>query len=197
MLKKQGRRQKSLGKLAFFVPVVVIALVVVVGIIYSATTQTGTLIVVAYSSGRYSPQVALHPKVEVGAQTSTAPFNLTLPDGTYSVTYEPISWYTTPNSRTVTIVGGRTAYAVGVYSPVVRVISIGSNGFNSTSVTALHGVTPVVWVNDNSTFAVVDISSVGRIILEPSQNYTMIFPSAGAYLYEILNTGFSGTVTST
>ena len=197
MLKKQSRRQKSLGKLAFFVPVVVIALVVVVGIINSATNQSGTIIVEAYNSGRYSPQVALHPKVEVGAQTSTAPFNLTLPGGTYSVTYESIAWYATPDSRTVTIVGGRTAYAVGVYSPVVRVISIGPNGFNSTLVTAFHGVTPVVWVNDNSTFAVVDISSVGRIILEPSQNYTVIFPSTGVYLYDILNTAFNGTVAST
>ena len=92
MLKKQGRRQKSLGRLVFFIPVVVIALVVVVGIVYSTTTQSGTLIVVAYSSGRYSPQVALHPRVEVGAQTSTAPFKRTLPDGTYAVTYEPVAW---------------------------------------------------------------------------------------------------------
>lgn len=196
MAKKQSRRSKTFGKLAFFIPVVAIALVVIFGVLNAATTQSGVLIVEAYSSARYSPRVGLTPQVQVGSQTMTAPFNLTLTGGTYQVTFGAVSWYTAPGSRSVTIVGGRTAYAVGVYSPVVRVISIGSHGFNSTSVTAMHDVTPVVWVNNNSTFAVLDVSSVGHVVLEPSQNYTVVFSSAGAFGYDIPNTAFNGTVSA-
>jgi len=75
-------------------------------------------------------------------------------------------------------------------------IAMSQNGFNSSSVTALHGVTPVVWINVGTLPVSIEVSSGGRVLLNPSQNYTMVFSSSGTFSFDIPNSGFSGTVLS-
>jgi hypothetical protein len=92
--------------------------------------------------------------------------------------------------------GGKTEYAVAVYSPIVRKVSISTTGFNATTITVLHGITPVVWMNTGSTVVVLEISNLGRTSIGPSQNYTTIFPSSGTFSFDIFNTNFTGAVYS-
>jgi hypothetical protein len=186
---------KPLGKFLFFIPVAAVLVLVILAIVSLISTQTGTLVVRAESSNRYSPTVQLYPSVAVGANDERSPFNFSLSQGTYTVVYGPLSWYVTPPSRSIVLSGGRTEFAVAVYSPVIRSIAVTQNGFNSTSITAMHGVTPVVWINERNSTVVLEISGV-RATIAPSENYTRVFPSAGRETFDILNSESSGTVDS-
>ena len=172
-----------------------IILLVIVAFFFAAP-QSGTLAVEAVSSGRYYSPVQLAVTARVGQTSQTTPFNLTLSQGEYTVTYGNLSWYITPPPRSVDLIGGKLAYALGTYVPVVVAISLTQNGFNTTSVTTKHGVTPVVWVNIGNTPEILLLGSVGRISLDPSQNYTHVFASQGTYDYSILGTSLGGTVDS-
>jgi hypothetical protein len=141
-------------------------LIVVIGLVSNEASTTGVLVVEALSSGKYSPAVPLQVSATVGTVTHLTPFNITVGAGERTVVFGTLSWYLTPAPRSVVVVGGKTAYAVGIYLPIVRVITFNRDGFNSTAVTALHGVTPVIAPN-------------ARVYLQPSQNYTMVFKSAG------------------
>jgi hypothetical protein len=184
------------GRIIFLIPVVVIVALVFFAIFDTGATQPGTLDVVAESSGRYSPSVQLHVSVAVGSTVETSPFNFSLSQGQYLVTYGPAEWYVTPPSRLVSVLSGRMQYAIGTYEPLIRAISINQTGFNATSITALHGVTPVVWINQGASRVILEIDSIGNIPLNPSQNYTTVLPSQGTYSFDIFNTRFGGTVTS-
>lgn len=184
------------GRIVFFIPVLIMLVIVAFGIISFISTQSGTLVVEAMSSGRYSPTIQLHPSVSVSNKTMQSPFNLTLPHGQYTVVFGPLSWYLTPAARTVVVSGGKTQFAVAVYAPVVRVISISSAGFNSTAVTAEHGLTPVVWVNVGVELYTLNIQGLARVSLNPGENYTAIFSSQGTFGYSVLNSGYNGTVRS-
>jgi hypothetical protein len=185
-----------MGKFLFFIPVIAIIVIVVVGLISITPSQAGTLVVQAMTSNRYSQSFALHVSATVGTSTETTPFNVTLVQGEYTVTYGPVEGYHTPMSRSVFLTGGKTEYAVAVYSPVVRSISMSGNGFNATTVTVLHGITPVVWINTGSNVVVLELQGFGRTSIGPSQNYTAIIASKGTLTFDIFNTGFTGTIYS-
>lgn len=187
-------RSRRLGRLVFFVPIVALVLLLAVGLISYVSSESGTLVVVAESAGRYSSGVQLHVTVTVGSSTGTTPANFTLPAGYYTVTYGAAAWYVTPSSRNTTVSGGKTQYAVGLYSPALKVIGVTDGGFNVTAVSALHEVTPVIWVNVGSSAVTMDINSLGRVSLYPSQNYTHVFPASGTFYYDILNTNQTGSV---
>jgi hypothetical protein len=190
------RQRRRFGGLVFFVPTVLAVAVVAFAIVSFLSVQNGTLVVEASSSGRYSPPVPLHPHVTVDGTTEVSPFNVTLPQGTYTVTFGEVAWYATPPPRTVVVSGGKSQFAVGVYSPILREIAITSSGFNSTAVTALHGVTPVVWVNLSHDSVVLDIKNLNVITIGPGGNFTKIFPTEGSFDFSLLDTGFNGTVES-
>lgn len=193
---RRTKSSKRLGKLLFFIPVMAISVLVVLGLVSSITSGSGTLVINAVSSGRYSPSVQLRVSATVGAVTQTTPFNLSLSQGEYVVVYGPKEWYATPPSRSVFLPNGRTEYAIAAYSPILRAIAITPNGFNSTSVTAMHGVTPVVWINQGNSVAVLEINNIRSVALNPSQNYTMVFSSAGTYGFAIFDTNYTGLVQS-
>ena len=188
------RSSRRTGRLLFFLPVGLLLLLLVLALVSWIPAQNGTLLVETFSSGRYTPSVQIHPSVTVGSVTKVSPFNLSLPQGEYNVVFGPVAWYATPDSRSVPLVGGKTAFAVAYYSPLVRVIAVTPDGFNATSVTAKHSVTPVVWVNTGSAAIVIQIDGVGRVSLAPSANYTAVFASTGTFGYSIYNTAFSGSV---
>ena len=188
------RRSKRLGRLAFFLPVVALIVLIIFGLVSYVSTQSGTLIVEAVSSGRYAPSIQLHAPVTIGASTGTTPANFTLAAGYYTVDYGVLAWYVTPSPRDVSLSGGKTQYAVGYYSPVLRVIGITGGGFNLTAATALHGVTPVIWVNLGGSVVTLDIGHLNRFSLYPSQNFTYVFPSSGTFHFDVFNTNFNGSI---
>ncbi|MDE1852990.1 MAG: hypothetical protein KGI38_04480 [Thaumarchaeota archaeon] len=193
---RRAKSSRKLGKLLFFIPVLALLVLVVFALVTYVAFESGTLTVVTYSSGRYSPSFQLHATVTVGATTETSPFNFSLSQGHYTVVFGQLTWYVTPPPRAITLTGGGTEYAVGTYNPIVRVVAITQDGFNSSSVSALHGVTPVVWKNEGSSSVTFEISGVTRIPLAPGQNYTKVFAAAGTFNFDIVNTSFKGTVSS-
>lgn len=191
---KRRKTSKTVGRILFAVPVVVVIALVIFGLISAISTHSGTLTVEAVSSGRYSSPTQLKVHATVGSTTEATPFNLTLPQGQYSVSFGNVSWFKTPDNSSVGLVGGKTAYVIGTYVPIVKAIALTSEGFNTTTVTAKHGVTPVVWINEGNSVEVLEVSGVGRIPLNPTQNYTRVFASQGTVEYSILNTNYTGTV---
>jgi hypothetical protein len=191
---ERKKARKRYGRIVFFIPTLVVLAVAAFGIISFISIQTGTIVVEAMSSGRYTTSVQLHPYVSVGGKTEQSPFNLTLPQGQYTVEFGQLSWYLTPGTRSVVVSGGKTQFAVAVYDPVVRVISISSAGFNSTSTTAEHGLTPVIWVNLSKEVFTLSIQGLAKIPLNPGENYTAVFPSQGTFSYSIPN--YDGNVNS-
>ena len=189
--RKRGRDR--FGRLVFFIPILIVLLLVAFALWSGATGTSGVLMVRAQSAS--SASTSLPASVSVNGETSTVPFNLTLAQGSYVVTFNPLGWYTAPPPETVVVPAGKTSYAVGVYTPVERVVAISNDGFNQTSITALHGVTPVVWVNEAGSPVVLDVQGVKAVPLEAGQNYTQVFQSAGKFAYSIFNTSEQGRVT--
>jgi hypothetical protein len=192
---KRTRKSGRFGTLLFLAPTAAIMLIVLIGLVSNEASTTGVLVVEALSSGKYSPAVPLQVSATVGTVTHLTPFNITVGAGEQTVVFGTLSWYLAPAPKSVVVVGGKTAYAVGIYFPIVRVITFNRDGFNSTAVTALHGVTPVVWINDGTVGVTLVITPNTRVYLQPSQNYTMVFKSAGTYGFSIFNTDFGGSVT--
>ena len=193
---RKSKGSKIFGRTVFFIPIIISLLLVIIGLASFTPAQPGTLVVETFSSGRYSPPVQLRVPVTVGTITKTSPFNLSLSQADYNVTFGSIVWNTTPPPRSILISGGKTEFAVGTYDPVLMIVSVTQNGFNSTRVTALHGVTPVVWVNEGSSPVTLEITHIATLILNPSQNYTKIFPIQGVYNFDLRNSGINGTINS-
>jgi hypothetical protein len=191
---KRQRRDRRVGIALFMIPIVAIGLVVAYQFLTFNLNSTGTIIVTAQAGGKFAASSPLKVPVMVAGRIEMTPLNLTLPQGEYSVGFGRISWYNSPDNRTITVAGGKTAYAVGVYVPIVRGVEIYAGGFNVTSLTAYHGVTPVTWINHNSSYAVLQITGLNNVVLAAGQNYTYIFPSTGQYGYDLLFTQFKGIV---
>jgi hypothetical protein len=181
--KKRGR----FGTFLFALPIIFFAVVIAYQLISETYFNSGSLTVAAQSSGKYYQAVPLNVTASVGKQTGTTPFTISLTQGSYTVNFLPIQWYSTPASRFVSVVAGRNSYALGVYDPIVRGVSIESNQFNVTSISAKHGVTPIVWTNGMSSYAVIQGGPSGNIIIQPSQNYTFVFQSAGTYTFNLFD----------
>ena len=192
---KTQRRRNRLANIAFFLPVVVIIGLVVFGYFYA--TRPGTLDVAAWAQNKYLSEpeqsTPIHVSAMVGSTSGTTPFSLSLPAGQYEVTYPAIPWYYTPSSNEVAVTNGRTVYSTGAYDVIVKIIALSSAGFNATTVSALHGVTPVIWINTSGSNLELEVSGQGNYILSPDQNFTAIFSSPGTYQFATP----SGSSTST
>jgi len=137
----------------------------------------------ALSSHRYYTAFGLNVTASVGSRDVTTPMTLSLAQGAYTVTFSAEPWFTTPTAIDVTVAGGKHAYAVGTYDPIVEYVSVGGGQFNSTSLDALHGVTPVVWVNPSSSDQIIYSQPTGRVEILPMQNYTYIFQHPGTFVF--------------
>jgi len=167
----------------FLIPVILVCALVVYAIASNMSVQNGTLIVTAQSSNTFYSTQKLAVTATVGSKTGTTPMTLTLPVGVYTVTYSNITWYAPVSPRLVTVTGGQTSYAVAVYDPVVEYVSVAGGHFNQTRLTALHDVTPVVWVNPTSDDQIIYSQSTGKVEIFPGQNYTHIFQQAGTFTF--------------
>jgi plastocyanin len=191
---KRQRRDRRVGIALFMIPIVAIGLVVAYQFLTFNLNSTGTIIVTAQTGGKFAASSPLKVPVVVAGRVEMTPLNLTLPQGEYSVGFGRISWYNSPANRTITVAGGKTAYAVGVYVPIVKGVEINAEGFNVTSLTAYHGVTPVTWINHNSTYAVLQITGLDNVIIAAGENFTYVFPGAGQYGYQLFSTQSKGIV---
>ena len=189
MKKSKSRHNPWITKLFFILPVLIIVILVVYA--YVNLNAPGTLMIRAQTSG----DVQLKVTALVNGMSGQTPWTLTLGQGTYAVTFPTIQWYYPPPSRDVTLESGQTEYAVTVYQPIAKVIAVTSSGFNSTTVTALHGTTPVVWVNLGSSPAVFSGPLLGQTIIQAGQNDTYTFSAAGTYTYMALDSNRTVTVT--
>ncbi len=187
-MKRKSRYDPRVGKLLFILPA---AIIIILGVYaYVQLNAPGTLIVQAESKSG-SP---LNVVATVNGKTGTTPWTLSLTQGNYQVTFPSLTWYYTPQPHDVTVEPGTTAYAVAVYDPVGKVIQVTPSGFNSTTVTALHGVTQVNFTNPSSSVVTFQGSPFGNVALSPGQTLSYTYPSAGSYEYKILSTNDSITV---
>jgi hypothetical protein len=193
---KSRRKRGRFGTLLFALPIILFVLVIAYQLISETYFNTGTLIVEAKSSGRYYPAVSLNASVSVGTRGGTTPATLSLTQGTYTVVFTTVQWYTTPQSRTINVVAGKTSYALGVYDPIVKGVSIEGNQFNATTISAKHGVTPIVLINRMSGYAVIQGAPDGTIIIQSAQNYTHVFQNAGTYTLTLFDTSAPGLTVS-
>ena len=188
---KKGARYSNA---VFFVPVVIVLLLVAFALLSGATVTTGVLVITAQSSG--NPKAPIHVKAVVGGFTGTTPFNVTLSQGDYVVAFGQLSWYTIPSSNPVTVNKGQTQYAVGVYRPISKTIAITDTGFNSTTVVALHGVTPVTWINQGQSALILRVQGLDPISLQPGQTSTQVFPGTGTFLFSCSSFSSIGSLES-
>ena len=81
-------------------------------------------------------------------------------------------------------------------SRIKKVIGFSQNSFNSTSLTAVHGVTPVIWVNVSSQVVTLQSKFFGTIPVQPGRNASFVFQAAGTFNFWIFNDqSVAGTIT--
>jgi hypothetical protein len=180
---KRARKRNRFGTFVFFIPVLAIVALVAFAVLDTLFLSHGTIVVSAVSSGKYSSPKPLTVTATVGSSSETTPFNLSLGEGTYTVVFSSLRWYSTPPSENVAVLPGKISFALGTYEPTVSYVGISGTVFNVTSVTAKHGVTPVVWVNVGSQDAVLESSSFANREIPPGQSYAMVFQDPGDYTF--------------
>lgn len=194
-MKTTKRTQRRLGNLLFFLPIIVIGSLIVYAFI--EISAPGKMEVTALGHDPYVSSLAVRQGTSITAsfyvQDSTGknissgstPAILSLGSGTYTVTFIPQKWYTTPTDETLQVSSSTTVYSVGVYQVIPLGISVTPGGFNSTKVTALQGVTPVIWINTSGSLVLLHLESIGTVPLDAGQNYTMIFQQIGPVSYSL------------
>jgi hypothetical protein len=185
---KSRKKRGKFGTLLFALPITLFVLVIAYQLISETYFNSGTLVVAAESSGKYSAVIGLNVSVSVGSRGGTTPITLSLVQGVYTVVFPSLQWYSTPIPRTVSVLAGRTAYALGLYDPVVKGISIEGGQFNATDISIKHGVTPFVLINKMNGFAVVQGAPTQTIIIQSAKNYTYVFQNAGTYTLTLFGT---------
>ena len=163
-------------------------------VLLAPPNDNGTIEVLAQTSGKYYPSSYLRAPATVAGTSVTTPYNLTLVQGVYTVSFTKVQGYYAPNPRNVTVIPRGITYAVGVYDPIPSVVMVTKSGFNQTKVDAINGVTPVIWINGMSTFTVLVIQPQGRVVLQPGQNFTLVFQEPGQYQFNIYPEGQGGYV---
>ncbi len=186
--KRTGKYNPRIGKMIFFVPAAIIIILVVYAFVQ--LNAPGTLILSAEDEN----QVQLQVHATVNGQTVTTPSKVSLSQGSYTVDFATITWYYPPASRSVVVTPGGTVYAVGVYQPAVKFVQVTPSGFNVTSITVLHGVTPVTWINPSSSLVTFSGGSFQQLRLEPGQSYTYVFPTTMTFEVNIGTTNETMTI---
>lgn len=178
---KRRKRGGRFGTLLFLVPTIVVLALVIFAVLYTVSFQNGTLIVNAQTSSKYYQPKFLNVSASVSGRLGTTPYNLSLAPGTYTVSFSQRAWFYTPAERVVSLPGGKTAYAVGVYDPIVRTVLMTGDSFNSSNVSAEHGITPVIFINQMKDSVLIQSIPTGRVNIPPAGNFTFVFPQAGRY----------------
>ncbi|MDA4134281.1 MAG: hypothetical protein OK441_01755 [Thaumarchaeota archaeon] len=175
-MKKSSRYNSKVGKLLFVIPAVVIIVLGVYAFIH--LNSPGTLIVRAEDQN-FAP---LSVPFTVNGNSYTTPENVSLSQGSYVVSFGTIPWYYPPATRDVTITTGIPVYAVGSYQPETKFVQVTPNGFNETSLAALHGVTPVTWINLSGSLVTFSGGPFQQVRLESGQAYTYTFATVQSFV---------------
>lgn len=194
---KSKKKRRNYGPLYFFVPIVLIVAVIAYAVISGLSSQTGTLSVRAQTSSRYYSARPLNATVSVSNTYGVSPLTLMLTQGSYTVTFYALKWFATPPPKIVNVMTSTNSYAIGVYNPLIRVVTITTSGFNATQVTALHSITPVAWINHLGANAVLESSATGNVLIPPSQNFTYVFSNPGFVSFTLATGTASLTVVVT
>jgi hypothetical protein len=188
---KGRKRGGRFGTLVFLIPVIIVVGLAAYAVYDATLSQDGTLIVRAQTSTNYYPAEYLDVTVSVAGRSGTTPFTISLPQGTYTVTFPSQRWFTSPASRTVNVTARGDSFVVGVYGPIPMTVSVNQTKFNTTAIAVLHKVTPVIWVNPTNDYDVISSTLTGRIIIAPMQNYTYVFQESGSYSFSIVGSASS------
>lgn len=182
----------------FVVPFLIVAGVIVYQVFLAPSN--GTLTVEALAKGEY-PQLGVEATVYYNGgeavETQVTPFTLTVTQGLYVVAYAPAQGYHEVSEKGVEVGAGLHAYAVAEYIPISVEVACNGEVFNNTAAKAIHEVTPVVFANVSSQS--IEISGqglpAGGVTIGPGDNYTQIYSSPGKYVFSLLGTSATGTVT--
>ena len=187
-MRRKSRYNPTVGKLLFVVPAVVIIVIGVLAFIH--LNSPGTLVVRAEDEN-LAPLVV---PFTVNGNSYTSPVNVSLSQGSYVVSFGTIPWYYPPTARDVTITPGYQTYAVGSYQPETKFVQVTVSGFNETTVAALHGVTPVTWINPSSSLVTFSGGPFQQVRLESGQSYTYTFTTPETFEIRVGNTNETMTV---
>jgi hypothetical protein len=195
-LHTRRKPNRKLTVALFFIPVVIIGGVLAYAFVsYVFTPTTGTLYVAMEAAPYRAPIKFLQGTVGVDSTSVASPANLTLKAGAHTVIFPQVKGYLTPSARSIEVFAGKLAYAYGVYYPIKVVIIVTPQSFNATKVSAIHGITPVVWVNTSSQTVTLQGTSWNVASINPGGNFTYVYQDAGLNSFEILgNGGVSGQV---
>ena len=183
------RRPHRFSRLLFALPLLLLIAVIAYG--YFTSIQPGTLVISARDANSLED---LSVQVIVNGRLISTPSTLSLPQAIYTVTFADVQWYQTPGQRTVSLLAGRTAYALGEYKPATAVVQITTSGFDVTSLSAKGGITPVTWINRSGATVQLDGDLFNRAFIMPNQNFTYIYATAGRFAFWIDSTDVRGTV---
>src|SRR5947209_14025259 len=119
-----SRRRRRIGKLLFALPLLVLAAAIVYG--YLASSQPGNLVVEARDAHNMNPLGVQAYVSSTSTSTPTilsvtTPTTLSLTQGVYTISFSQLQWYQRPGSKTVSLPAGRTAYALGEYTPTPEI----------------------------------------------------------------------------
>ena len=180
------KKERRIGTLLFLIPILLLSALGAYAIIDATGSHAGTLVVRAQTSTKYYPAEYLNVSAGVAGQSGITPFTLTLTQGTYTVSFSGARGFVTPQQRSVNVTSGVTSYVIGVYDPIPVLVSVGQNRFNTTSVTVLHRVTPLIWTNPTSQSVVITSDLTGQISIPPMHNSTYVFQSQGTFSFSLV-----------
>jgi hypothetical protein len=186
--KGKSRYNQRVGKFLFIAPAAIIIILVLYA--YVELHAPGTLDVRALDENGNQ----LHVEAAVNGNTVTTPANVSLAQGTYIVNFTTITWYYPPASRDVVVTPGMTSYADALYTPVTVFVQVTGSGFNVTRISALHGVTPVTWINPSSSLVTFSGGPFQQVRLNPGQSYSYTFTSAETFTINVGSTNETMTV---
>ncbi len=187
-MKRKSRYDSRLGKLLFLVPAIIIIVLVVYAFVQLNTP--GTLRVRAEDED----QAPLKVPFTVNGNSLNTPANLSLAQGSYVVSFDTIPWYYPPTARNVVVAPGQVSYAVGSYIPETKFVQVTASGFNVTTVSALHGVTPITWINPSSSMVTFSGGPLQQISIQPGQTYTYTPPTPESFEPTVAGTNETMTV---
>lgn len=188
------KRNSRLQNLAFFIPIILVIIFVVFAVASNFLNQDGTIVIRAASSGRYYPTAFLQAPFSVAGTSGVTPDNISLVHGSYTVIFGKLTWYRTPAPMTFYLAGGRTYFATGIYAPVLGVFAISSQSINASSVSALHGITPIVWLNRSGSAITIEFHGGGRAQIAPGGNFTFVYQTPGEYQFTTVPNNLNGTI---
>jgi hypothetical protein len=181
-------RRSRLSTLIFLLPILVVVAVAAYQVLSYSSTQDGVLKVYAIDTRNDN---ITGVSASINGMSVQLPYAGVLAQGDYTVTYSSVKWFITPSPKHVTVLGGRTAYAIGVYTPKPVNVAITQAGFNVSSVTVLHIITPLVITNTQSDYAVLTgLPGRGNVVLAPGQSFTASFNETGTFKVQVLYTRF-------